>query len=561
MKKAMNQSLLVFILNGISILSLIFLMISLSSYSRMNAQLNSASEDRFELTYNANRFMNGSAYLTNEVRAFAATGAQEHYDNYWNEINNLKNREQGVAALQEIGITAEEQKMIDEMSALSNSLVPLEEQSMENVIDGNLQAAIDYVYGPEYSASIAQINAIKEEFLETLDTRAAGQVRILEEEVARLRMMMIAALAVVGVLQLFNILFTRSKILRPVITVRDQMGEIANGNLSAEFRLQSNTSEIGMLVESIHETKRELKNYIRDINDILEQMAQGNMNLQVSGEYKGEFLPIRDALMQILDALNTALYQINLTAEQVSSESRKMASDAQILSSGAVKQASAVEELSSSIKEIAEAVEHTSQDADHAQNFSLDAMKQLQISNQKMEELTIAIEDISKASNQIGGIIKTIEDISSQTNILALNAAVEAARAGEAGKGFAVVADEVQNLANKSALSAKSITELIENSMRLVKYGTSLSEDTTNALEGVVAGAKKVTEMVDRIAESATQPSQSLTQVTLGMNQISEVVQTNASTAEKSAASANELYDQAEELKISVHKFKLRKYR
>ena len=325
--------------------------------------------------------------------------------------------------------------------------------------------------------------------------------------------------------------------------------------------MQSNTSEIGMLVESIHETKRELKNYIRDINDILEQMAQGNMNLQVSGEYKGEFLPIRDALMQILDALNTALYQINLTAEQVSSESRKMASDAQILSSGAVKQASAMEELSSSIKEIAEAVEHTSQDADHAQNFSLDAMKQLQISNQKMEELTIAIEDISKASNQIGGIIKTIEDISSQTNILALNAAVEAARAGEAGKGFAVVADEVQNLANKSASSAKSITELIENSMRLVKYGTSLSEDTTNALEGVVAGAKKVTEMVDRIAESATQQSQSLKQVTLGMNQISEVVQTNASTAEKSAASANELYDQAEELKISVHKFKLRKYR
>lgn len=558
MKKAMNQSLLVFILNGVSILSLIFLMFSLSSYSRMNDQLDAANENRFDLTYNANRFMNGSAYLTDEVRAFAATGVQEHYDNYWNEINNLKNRELGVAALQEIGITAEEQQMIDEMSALSNSLVPLEEQAMENVKEGDMQAAVDYVYGPEYSASIAQINAIKEAFLETLDTRTAGQVGTLLAEVERLRMMMIAALVVVAVLQLFNLLFIRRKVLRPVIAVKNQMGEIAQGNLSAEFRLQSNTSEIGMLVESIHETKRELKNYIRDINDILEQMAQGNMNLQVSGEYKGEFLPIRDALTQILDALNGALSQINLTAWQVSSESRKMASDAQILSSGAAKQASAVEELSSSIQEIADEVEHTSQDADRAQASALDAMKQLQISNQKMEELMTAIEDISKASNQIGGIIKTIEDISSQTNILALNAAVEAARAGDAGKGFAVVADEVQNLANRSASSAKSITELIENSMRLVKHGTSLSEDTTRALEGVVTGAKKVTEMVDRIAESATQQSQSLKQVTTGMNQISEVVQTNASTAEKSAASANELYDRAEELKISVHKFKLR---
>ncbi|MCI9372348.1 MAG: methyl-accepting chemotaxis protein [Lachnospiraceae bacterium] len=561
MKKAMNQSMLILILNGGAILSVVFLMLSLSMYSKMNRQLDAANEARYELTYNANRFMNGSAYLTNEVRAFAATGIQEHYDNYWNEINNLKNREQGVAAMQEIGITAEEQKMIDEMAALSNSLVPLEEQSMENVQAGDMQAAIDYVYGQEYSSSIEEINTIKENFLETLNARTLGEVTALSEEVSRLKSMMVAALVIVVVLQLINLIFVRLRILSPVIAVRDQMGEIAEGNLSAEFCLQPNTSEIGMLVESICSTKRELKNYIKDINDILAQMAQGNMDLSVNNEYKGEFIPIRDAMIQILDALNNALYQINLTAEQVSSEAKRMAGDAQILSSGAVKQASAVEELSSSIKEIAEEVEHTSKDADNAQSFSLDAMKQLQISNQKMEELTVAIEDISKASNQIGGIIKTIEDIASQTNILALNAAVEAARAGEAGKGFAVVADEVQNLATKSSVSAKSITELIENSLRLVKHGTSLSEDTTRALEGVVSGAKKVTEMVDRIAESATQQSQSLQQVTLGMNQISEVVQMNASTAEKSASSANELYGQAEELKNSVHKFKLRRYR
>lgn len=557
----MNQSMLILILNGGAILSVVFLMLSLSMYSKMNRQLDAANEARYELTYNANRFMNGSAYLTNEVRAFAATGIQEHYDNYWNEINNLKNREQGVAAMQEIGITAEEQKMIDEMAALSNSLVPLEEQSMENVQAGDMQAAIDYVYGQEYSSSIEEINTIKENFLETLNARTLGEVTALSEEVSRLKSMMVAALVIVVVLQLINLIFVRLRILSPVIAVRDQMGEIAEGNLSAEFRLQPNTSEIGMLVESIYSTKRELKNYIKDINDILAQMAQGNMDLSVNNEYKGEFIPIRDAMIQILDALNNALYQINLTAEQVSSEAKRMAGDAQILSSGAVKQASAVEELSSSIKEIAEEVEHTSKDADNAQSFSLDAMKQLQISNQKMEELTVAIEDISKASNQIGGIIKTIEDIASQTNILALNAAVEAARAGEAGKGFAVVADEVQNLATKSSVSAKSITELIENSLRLVKHGTSLSEDTTRALEGVVSGAKKVTEMVDRIAESAMQQSQSLQQVTLGMNQISEVVQMNASTAEKSASSANELYGQAEELKNSVHKFKLRRYR
>ena len=78
MKKAISQSLLTAILNGISILSLIYLAVSLFSYRNVNTQLNKAYEERFNLTYNANRFMNASSYLTDEVRAFAATGLQEH---------------------------------------------------------------------------------------------------------------------------------------------------------------------------------------------------------------------------------------------------------------------------------------------------------------------------------------------------------------------------------------------------------------------------------------------------------------------------------------------------
>lgn len=559
MKRAMKQSVLMFILNGISILSLVFLIFSLIAFGKKSDQINEASEERFALTYNANRFMNGSSYLTNEVRAFAATGLQEHYDNYWNEINHLKNRDLGVAAMQEIGITDEEQAMIDEMSGLSNSLVPLEEKAMENVQDGKLQEALDYVYGKEYSEAIAKINAIKEQFLTHLDARSLQQLEKLRDEENYIKMTMIIAFIVVGVMQLFSMIITRRRILRPVIAVRDQMLEISKGNLSAEFSLRSDTSEIGMLVESIHETKRELKKYIQDIDFVLAQMAQGNMNLTVGDDYRGEFLPIQDAMRQILDALNRVLSQINVTAEQVSGESKRMAAGTQVMSRGAVEQAAAVEELSSSIKEISEQVDKTSKDAETASRSSMEAMGHLQTSNQKMEELTAAMEDISKSSHQIGGIIKTIQDISFQTNILALNAAVEAARAGEAGKGFAVVADEVQSLANKSSASAQSITELIENSMKLVQYGTALSEDTTKALGEVVVGAKESTEMVHQIAESATRQSQALKQLTLGMNQIAEVVQTNATTAQESATSANELDYQAEELKVSIQKFKLRK--
>lgn len=558
MKKAMSQSLLTLILNGVSIISLIFLVFSLFSYGRVNNELNKANEERFNLTYNANRFMNGSAYLTNEVRAFAATANQEHYDNYWNEVDNLKNRDKGVAAMQEIGITSEEQKMIDDMFALSNQLVPLEEEAMKNVRSGKRSTALDYVYGEEYSKAIVQINALKERFLDDLNTRTLTRVDNLLQQSNQIKIEMIIAFIVVAVMQLSNMLYIRRKVLRPVRIVKDQMLEISKGNLSAAFHLTSDTSEIGRLVDSIHETKRELKKYISNIDETLTQMAQGNMNLTINDDYRGEFLPIQHAMAQILDSLNGALSKINITSNLVAEESDKLSAGAQRLSSGTVQQAAAVEELSASIQEISRGVNSTSADADNAHQSSVNAMTYLKICNEKMEALKAAIDEISESSRQIGGITKTIEDISFQTNILALNASVEAARAGAAGKGFAVVADEVQSLANKSTESAKNIAELIEKSIHQVKSGAALSVDTMDALMQVIAGGQQSTEMVERIAESAMQQAQSLEQVTDGMRQISDVVQTNAATAQESAASAEELQNHAQDLKISVHTFRLR---
>ncbi len=559
MKKAMKQSRIIAILNGISILALVLTIILLLAYSKVNQQLSRDNEARFNLTYNANRFMNGSAYLTNEVRAYSATGDQVHYDNYFNEINNLKNRDLGVAAMQEIGITDEEQAMIDEMSALSNDLVPLEENAMANVQAGQLQEALDYVYGSDYSTAITQINAIKEQFLDTLDTRTGEDIQKLNQRSMAIRLLIILSMVLVGCIQLIVMYVTRKRILSPIIAVRDQMSEISTGNLSADFALESDTSEIGMLVDSIHETKNELKKYIHDIDSKLAQMADGKMDLTIDNDYLGEFLPIQKALGQILDSLNLALFQINQTAGLVSDESEQMASDAQILSNGATEQASAIEELSASIQELSGQVKSTSHDADIARNSSIDLAGQLQSCSKKMEELTSAMEDISESSLQISGIIKTIEDISFQTNILALNASVEAARAGDLGKGFAVVADEVQSLANKSSVAAKDITKLIETSLELVKHGSSLSGDTTQALSVGVSGSQNTAELIQKIADSAQQQAMSLEQLTAGVNQISDVVHTNTVTAEKSASTASELFKQAGELKRSVQKFQLRK--
>lgn len=130
MKKTMNQSTLTLILNGASIFALCIVILFLLLQVRVSQQLDNANLDRFNLTYDANRFMNASSFLTNEVRAYAATGNHEYYDAYQDEVNTQKNREGGIAAMQEIGISDEEQAMIDQMSEISDSLVPLEEESM-----------------------------------------------------------------------------------------------------------------------------------------------------------------------------------------------------------------------------------------------------------------------------------------------------------------------------------------------------------------------------------------------------------------------------------------------
>jgi methyl-accepting chemotaxis protein len=153
--------------------------------------------------------------------------------------------------------------------------------------------------------------------------------------------------------------------------------------------------------------------------------------------------------------------------------------------------------------------------------------------------------EISAASDEIGKIIRTIDEIAFQTNLLALNAAVEAARAGEAGAGFAVVAEEVRNLAMRAGEAARNTGGLIEGAVQKIKGGVELVSQTNLSFREVGQNAKKIGELVGEIAAASREQSQGIEQINLALGQMDKVTQSNAANAEQTASAAEEMNGQA----------------
>jgi len=322
-------------------------------------------------------------------------------------------------------------------------------------------------------------------------------------------------------------------------------------------RIDSN-DEIGILSKSFDNTIIRLRNYIGEISNMLEAIASGDLTLEITQEYIGDFATIRKSLNDILQKLNTTVGQIVSSAEHVSGGAEQMSTAAQALSQGSMEQTGAVEKLEKTIHSVTDRVKQTAKSVQHAREQVGGMGSQLAEGNQRMQEMITAMEEINNSSNEIEKIIKTIEDIAFQTNILALNAAVEAARAGTAGKGFAVVADEVRNLAAKSAEASQSTSALIRRSIAAVNQGTQIADSTAKQLENVVAGAHEIVETINGIATDAQTQAEAVEQIQNQIEQITSVVQTNSATAEESAATSQELSTQASVLKQLVKTFHLR---
>lgn len=335
--------------------------------------------------------------------------------------------------------------------------------------------------------------------------------------------------------------------------------EIAAGKLDVEIDVKTN-DETGNVAKGMIALVKRLENYILcidEISSVLFDISRGNLVFDLKEDYSGEFEKIKESLEEISNELRNTLSQISVAADEVSSGSEQVAGGAQALSQGATEQASSIQELSASITEVSEQIKKSADGTSYAKAIANETSGDVQKGNIYMQNMVKAMEEINATSNEIGSIIKTIDDIAFQTNILALNAAVEAARAGSAGKGFAVVADEVRTLASKSAESAKDTSALIEKAVSAVQNGMNIANQTAKILGNIVDGAEKSAVVIEEIANTSIEQADSVNQITIGINQIASVVQNNSATAEESAAASEELSGQAQMLKDLVGKFNI----
>jgi methyl-accepting chemotaxis protein len=313
------------------------------------------------------------------------------------------------------------------------------------------------------------------------------------------------------------------------------------------------------IIQGINKTVDAVLGPIQETANVLYEVAKGNLQVSVKGDYKGGHAKLKNALNDTIKSFNEVLNEINSAAQQVAAGAKQVSDASQALSQGASEQASSVEELTASIEEISEQTKKNAANSSQANELALAAKDVATEGNEQMKEMLKAMNDINEASGNISKIIKVIDDIAFQTNILALNAAVEAARAGQHGKGFAVVAEEVRNLAARSANAAKETTILIEGSIEKVEGGRKIADETANALNKIVDEVTKSATLVGDIAAASNEQAAAIAQVSQGVEQISAVIQNNSATSEESAAASEELSGQAEVLKEMVNKFKLKK--
>ena len=245
--------------------------------------------------------------------------------------------------------------------------------------------------------------------------------------------------------------------------------------------------------------------------------------------------------------LDRAAAQADLSAEAMTHSGTELSDDA-------CNQAAALQEISASINELTNMNGATLEHMRNMADLASQAVLSTDHGTKNVAELSAALTDIQRSTQDVATILKTIDEIAFQTNILALNAAVEAARAGEAGAGFAVVAEEVRSLAQRSATAARETALKIESAVKTSTQGADLGVRAEKRFSQISTITAEYGEIVKEVEAASQQTAQGLTQVSEAVQKVDQITQRTAAAAEENAAASTEMRTQVEHIFRFVQK-------
>ena len=516
------------------------------------------SQIQLENTMYLTQFCTGSENLTSAVQAFAVTADEKYYQEYMDELEVVKNRDIALEGLKKNGLEDSEWDMINNISNLSNELVPLETSAMDSARAGDTKAAMDYVFGDEYEETVHIINNDTDVLITTVQNRMAKEQKIVNFIMYTCEVIFIIICVVMVRMIIKTIHFSKKELLDSIVGVSSALGELSQGHLDVDLtRMHVDESEVGRMVGALQYMENNFNDMISEISNVLESMARGNYRVDVNKEYVGDFFKIKESLLDIVDETKKILATIQITAQEIDSGSEQMAKAAMDLAEGSTVQSQMVQEVAEMVNKMAVSLEDKAKEAEETVKMAEGAAVVMMDGNTKMQELKEAIGEIEKCSNEIHNIIGTIEDIANQTNLLSLNASIEAARAGDAGRGFAVVAEQVKNLAEESANAAGETKKLIETTVAAVRKGISFADVTAESMNSVISKAQESIGMMNKISIELREEVTNMYQIDSDVARVAEIVDNNSATSEETAAVSQQQTAQVATMVQMLEQFKI----
>ncbi len=364
-----------------------------------------------------------------------------------------------------------------------------------------------------------------------------------------------------------------------------------DGEVQKIVKLAEDVTEQVRTEQKLAEREETLSQRVDTLLDAMQRFADGDLTVRVEADAEGDVrrlfegfndavTTMRGMMAQVAEAISTA----GATAEQVSASAEELSAGAEEQSSQTDEVAAAMEEMTRTIADNSESVTETNDLASENRRTARENGQVVLRAADKMEEIgevvgrsAEQVERLHAASEEIGDIVKTIDEIADQTNLLALNAAIEAARAGgdgsggQTGQGFAVVAEEVRELAEETDQATDEIADKIEGvqsqtreaveSMETgqeeVEDGIELAREARDAFEEIVEGANMIGDRVDEIASATEEQSTTSEQISQNVESISTVSQQNAKATHDIAQAIGELKDASADARRLVEQFRL----